>query len=50
MNTSEVVELFDGGWLPLDEDLPQVRVIVARHAAPVSGKKVTVGKQRGEWV
>ena len=25
-------------------------MIVARHAAPPAGKKVTVGKQVGEWV
>ena len=50
LNTGEVVALFDGGWLPLDEGLPQVRVIVARHAAPPPGKKVTVGKRVGEWV
>jgi hypothetical protein len=50
LNTGEVVELFDGGWLPLDEGLPQVRVIVARHAAPPPGKKVMVGKRVGEWV
>jgi len=50
LNTGEVVELFDGGWLPLDEGLPQVRVIVARHAAPPPGKKIAVGKRVGEWV
>jgi hypothetical protein len=50
LHTGEVVELFDGGWLDLDEGLPQVRVIVARHAAPALGKKVTVGKRVGEWV
>jgi hypothetical protein len=44
LNTGEVVELFDGGWLPLDEGLPQVRVMVARHAAPPPGKKIAVGK------
>ena len=44
LNTGEVVELFDGGWLHLDEGLPQVRVIVARHAAPAPGRKVRVGK------
>ena len=44
LNTGQVVELFDGGWLPLDEGLPQVRVIIARHAAPPPGKKVRVGK------
>ena len=52
LNTGQVVELFDGGWLPLDldEGLPKVRVIVARHAAPPAGKKVRVGKRVGEWV
>jgi hypothetical protein len=50
LNTGVVVELFDGGWLPLDEGLPQVRVIVARHAAPPPGRKVRVGKRVGEWV
>src|SRR5712691_4185605 len=52
LNTGKVVELFDGGWLhlDLDEGLPRVRVIVARHAAPPPGKKVTVGKRVGEWV
>ena len=51
-NTGEVIEIFDGGWLhlDLDERLPKVRVIVARHAAPPPGRKVTVGKQVGEWV
>jgi hypothetical protein len=52
LNTGQVVELFDGGWLhlALNEGLPKVRVIVARPAAPPTGKKVTVGKQVGEWV
>jgi hypothetical protein len=50
LNTGEIVELFDGGWLDLDEGLPQVRVIVARHAAPPPGKKITVGKRVGDWV
>ncbi len=50
LNTGQVVELFDGGWLPLDEGLPQVRVIIARHAAPPPGRKVRVGKRIGEWV
>ncbi|GHO77952.1 hypothetical protein KSD_57230 [Ktedonobacter sp. SOSP1-85] len=49
-NIGDVVELFDGGWLPLDEGAPQVRVIVARHAAPPPDKKVTVGKRVSEWV
>src|SRR5258707_15224397 len=38
LTTGEVVELFDGGWLPLGEGLPRVRVIVARHPAPPPGK------------
>src|SRR5712692_7057879 len=50
MNTGEVVELFEGGWLQLGEGLPQVRVIVARHPAPPPGKDVKVGKRVGEWV
>src|SRR6266700_1732595 len=50
MNTGEVVELFDGGWLPLAEGLPLIRVIVARHPAPPAGKSVTVGKRIDAWV
>jgi hypothetical protein len=50
MNTDEIVELFDGGWLPLGEELPYVRVIVARHPAPAAGKDVAVGKRIDEWV
>jgi hypothetical protein len=50
VNSDEVVELFDGGWLQLDEGLPQTRVVVARHCAPGSGKPLTVGKRVGEWV
>ncbi len=50
MNTGEVVELFEGGWLQLGEGLPQARVIVARHRAPAPGKPVRVGKRIGEWV
>ncbi len=49
-SSSEVVELFEGGWLPLDEGLPHVRVIVARHRAPAPGKPVAVGKRIDEWV
>lgn len=40
----------DGGWLHLGEDLPQVRIIVARHAVPISQKWVSVGKRIDEWV
>ena len=50
MNTGQVVELFEGGWLELGEGLPQVRVIVARHRAPAPGKGIAVGKRVGEWV
>ena len=50
MNTGEVVELFDGGWLQLGEDFPQVRVIVARHQAPTPEKALSVGKRINEWV
>src|SRR5947209_6172487 len=50
MNTVEVVELFDGGWLELDEGLPHARLIVARHPAPPPSKPVKVGKRVDEWV
>lgn len=50
MNTGEVVELFDGGWLPRDEGLSAARMIVARHRAPAPGKPVSVGKRIAEWV
>ncbi len=50
VNTAEVVELFECGWLSLSEGLPQARVIVARHRAPAKGEPVTVGKRVGEWV
>lgn len=50
VRTNEEVELFDGGWLSIKEKVPQVRVIVARHRAPESGKKISVGKRIGEWV
>jgi hypothetical protein len=50
VSSDEVVELFDGGWLQLDEGLPQTRIIVARHRAPEPGKPIAVGKRVGEWV
>jgi hypothetical protein len=50
MNTGEVVDLFEGGWLALGEGLPQVRVIVSRHPAPPPEQSVKVGKRVGEWV
>jgi hypothetical protein len=50
VNSEEVVELFDGGWLHWDVGLPPTRVIVARHALPAPGKRVSVGKCIGQWV
>lgn len=50
MNTGEIVELFDGGWLSLGMGLPVVRVVVARHLAPSPDRQVKVGKRVGEWV
>ena len=50
VNSDEVIELFDGGWLQLDAGMSQTRVIVARHHLPASGKRVSVGKCVGEWV
>jgi hypothetical protein len=49
-SSEEVVELFDGGWLQLDEGLLPTRLIVARHRAPEPGKRIPVGKCVGEWV
>jgi hypothetical protein len=48
VSTNEEVELFDGGWLSLQEGMPHVRVIVARHCAPPD-KRISVGKCIGEW-
>jgi hypothetical protein len=50
VSTNDEVELFDGGWLSMNEKMPQVRIIVARHRAPEPGKRVSVGKRIGEWV
>ncbi len=50
LNTGEIIELFDGGWLQLGEGLPQARVVVARHQAPVPEKLISVGKRINEWV
>ncbi len=47
-NSGEVVDLFDGGWLDLGEDLSPVRVMVARHPAPPPEKNIPVGKRVGE--
>jgi hypothetical protein len=49
-NSGEVVELFDGGWLDLGENISHVRVMVVRHPAPAPGKTIPVGKRLGEWV
>lgn len=50
MNSGQIVEVFDGGWLKLDEELSPVRVMVARHPAPPVGQHIPVGKRVGEWV
>ncbi|HZR42113.1 MAG TPA: hypothetical protein VFB12_18480 [Ktedonobacteraceae bacterium] len=50
VNSEVVVELFDGGWLPLDEGVSPTRIIVAGHYAPSPDKKIPVGKRVGEWV
>jgi hypothetical protein len=50
VNSEEEVELFDGGWLPLDEVLAPTRIIVARHPVPEAGKRGAVGKCIGGWV
>jgi hypothetical protein len=50
ITTGEVVELFDGGWLPPYRGLPAARGMVARHPAPPPDKAVRVGKRIGEWV
>ena len=51
INSGELVEVFEGGWLELGEEgLSRVRVIVARHTAPAPGKDIPVGKRVGEWV
>jgi hypothetical protein len=50
VNSDEVVELFDGGWLQLDGAGSETCVIVARHRAPAPGKRISVGKCIGEWV
>jgi hypothetical protein len=50
VNSEQIVELFDGGWLQLDEGVPQTRIIAARHRTPTSGKRTSVGKSIGEWV
>jgi hypothetical protein len=49
--TGQVVEVFDGGWLPLSSTGPVVRVTVTRHPAPADPKEeLAVGTRRGAWV
>lgn len=43
VSSNEVVELFDGGWVPLDEGLSQTRVVVARHRAASARKTHSSG-------
>jgi hypothetical protein len=50
VSTNEEVELFDGGWLSMNDGMPHVRLIVARHHAPSSDKRISVGKRLDEWV
>jgi hypothetical protein len=50
VTTNEPVEVFEGGWLHMQEGLPPVRVIVTRQRAPEAGKAVRVGKRIDEWV
>ena len=51
INSGELVEVFEGGWLELGEEgLSHVRVIGAHHTAPAPGKDIPVGKRVGEWV
>ena len=49
-NSGVVVEVFEGGWLQVGEDMSRVRVIVVRHPAPPPEKNIPVGKRVGEWV
>jgi hypothetical protein len=44
-----VYDLFDGGWLWLEEGL-RCRVVIARRAAPPAPQTVTVGKRVGDMV
>jgi hypothetical protein len=50
VTTNEQIEVFEGGWLHLQEGLPPVRVIVTRYRAPEAGTPVRVGKRIDEWV
>jgi len=50
VSTNEEVEVFDGGWLSMKEEMPQVRIIVARHRALESSKRISVGKRIDEWI
>ena len=49
MNSSEVIELFEGGWLELGECLPPARVIVARHPAPPPAEEPGCSRFHDFW-
>jgi hypothetical protein len=48
--TGVVTDLFEGGWLSLEDGGPLVRIIVTRTPAPTSKKKLSVGKRIGDSV
>jgi hypothetical protein len=50
VTTNEQVEVFEGGWLHIQEEMPPVRVIVTRHRAPEDGKPARIGTRSEEWV
>jgi hypothetical protein len=50
MNSGQIIEVVDGGWLELGEGLPPLRVMLARHPAPLAGQDIAGGKRVGEWV
>ncbi len=50
VTTNEQVEVFEGGWLHMQEGLPPIRVIVTRYHAPATDASVRVGKRIAEWV
>jgi hypothetical protein len=50
VSTNKEVELCDGGWLPMSEEIPRIRLVIARHQAPSLDQRIAVGKRSGEWV
>ena len=50
MNTGEVVELFEGGWLALGEGLPPARVIVADIRPLLQASQSPWANVSDEWV